>query len=173
MRTATDPSRGVALPLSPLLLSLLLPLLLFWGIATVACSPPAPEEPVELETVDVTPPIDAGLSTENDLKAVRRAAEVSGLVPGDVPSDLPIFVPSSVVDFGGSSGGWSYVDLDAGAPPDEVRSWLGKRLPAAGWKVGAIGDAMVEAHKGGQQARYRLTDLSPGTRIRLEYSTRP
>jgi hypothetical protein len=160
MRSATDPSRGVAL------------LLVLGAVAAAACSPPAPEEPIELETVDVAPPIDAELSTEGDLKAVRRAAAVSGQVPGDVPADLPIFVPSSVVDFGGSSGGWSYVDLDATAAPDEVRSWLGKRLPAAGWKVGAIGDAMVEAHKGGQQARYRLTALAPGTRIRLEYTPR-
>ena len=139
----------------------------------VACAPQVPEEPVELETVDVELPIDAELSTEGDLQAVARAAQISGLVPGDVPPDLPLFVPSSVIDFGGPTGGRSFVELDAGAAPAEVRSWLGTRLPAAGWTVGAIGDDLVQAHKGARRIDYRLTDLTPGTRIRLEYTPRP
>lgn len=149
-----------------------LPILLLIALVA-ACSPPAPEEPVELETVDVELPIDAELSTENDLKAVKRAAEaISGLVPGDVPSDLPLFSPSSVVDFGDAGGGRSYVELDTGARPDAVRRWLGERLPAAGWSVGAIGDALVEAHKGPATVEYRLSGLGSGTRIRLEYEPR-
>ena len=147
-------------------------LLVACGLAA-ACGAPAPREPVELETVDVAPPVDAGLSTADDLKAVQRAAEVSGLVPSDVPADLPIFVPSSVVDFGGPAAGRPFVELDTGAPPREVRRWLGERLPAAGWTVDAIGDSLVSAHKGRQTADYRLTDLAPGTRIRLEYPPRP
>lgn len=152
---------------------LCLSLIAFLAMLASACAPPPPEEPVELETVDVELPIDAELSTENDLKAVKRAAEaISGLVPGDVPSDLPLFSPSSVVDFGDAGGGRSYVELDTGARPDAVRRWLGERLPAAGWSVGAIGDALVEAHKGPATVEYRLTGLGSGTRIRLEYQPR-
>ncbi len=138
-----------------------------------ACAPPAPEEPVEIETVDVDLPIDAELSTEGDLQAVQRAAQISGLVPGDVPPDLPLFVPSSVVDFAGPAEGRAWVEFDAGESPAVVRRWLGERLPATGWTVGAIGDDLVQAHKGGRRIDYRLTDLAPGTRIRLEYAPRP
>ena len=139
-------------------------------VAFGACGPPAPQEPVELETVDVAPPIDAELSTEGDLRAVQQAIQISGVVPGDVPSDLPLFAPSSVVDFGGPVGGRSYVELDTTARPAEVRRWLGARLPAAGWTVGAIGDTLVRADKGDRTVEFRLVDLAPGTRIRLEYS---
>lgn len=152
---------------------LCLSLIAFLAMLASACAPPPPEEPVELETVDVELPIDAELSTEGDLKAVQRAAAaISGLVPGDVPSDLPLFSPASVVDFGAAAGGRAYVELDTGAAPDAVRRWLGARLPAAGWSVGAIGDHMVEAHKGPATVEYGLTRLGSGTRIRLEYEPR-
>ena len=59
------------------------------------------------------------------------------------------------------------------ADPAVVRRWLGERLPAAGWQVGAIGDQLVRASKGGLAADYRLIDLAPGTRIRLEYTAQP
>lgn len=141
-------------------------------LATVAaCQPPPPDEPLVIETEEVAPPIDAELTTENDLAAVQEAAQVSGLVPGDVPRDLPLYVPSSVVDFG-EAGGRSYVELDAPARPAVVRQWLGQRLPAAGWKVGAIGEGLVQARKGSVSVEYRLIDLAPGTRIRLEYTPR-
>ena len=103
--------------------------LLLWTVGAAGCSRPAPDEPVVLETVDVAPPIDAELSTEGDLQAVQRAAQLSGLVPGDMPPDLPLFVPASVVDFGGPSGGRAWVEFDAGQSPDAVRRWLGERLP--------------------------------------------
>lgn len=147
--------------------------ILILGLAlAAACAPPPPEEPVELETVDVELPIDADLSTEGDLRAVQRAAQISGQVPGDVPPDLPLFVPSSVVGFGALGDGRAWVDLDATAEPAAVRRWLGERLPAAGWMVGAIGDDLVQAHKGELTVEYRLGDLAPGTRIRLEYTPR-
>ena len=156
----------------PLMRVLLLGLVLL-AASTIACAPSPPEEPVEIETEDVDLPIDAELSTEDDLKAVERASPaISGLLPGDVPSDLPVFSPSSVVDFGELGGGRSYVELDAGARPDSVRAWLGERLPGAGWSIGAIGDTMVRAHKGPQTVEYRLTALGSGTRIRLEYESR-
>ena len=157
MKLVTDSARGAAL------------LLLSWAVAA-ACGPAAPDEAQVIETVDVAPPIDAELSTEGDLQAVQRAAQISGLVPGDVPADLPLFVPASVIDFGGANGGRAWVELDAGAPPAEVRRWLGERLPGAGWTVGAVGEGLVQAHKGARSVDYRLTDLAPGTRIRLEYS---
>ena len=161
MKLAIDPAPGIAL------------MLLLAGGWTVSCGPPAADEPLVIETVDVAPPIDAELSTEGDLQAIQRAAQISGLVPGDVPPDLPLFVPSSVVDFGGPSAGRSFVEFDAGEPPAVVRRWLGERLPATGWTVGAVGDDLVQAHKGARRVDYRLTDLSPGTRIRLEYAPRP
>lgn len=142
-------------------------------LAGMACGPRAPEEPVALETVDVAPPIDAELTTENDLEAVQQAVQISGVVPTDVPPGLPLFVPASVVDFGGPPGGRAWVELDAGEPPAVVRRWLGERLPAAGWTVGAVGDDLVRARKGERRADYRLENLAPGTRIRLEYTPRP
>lgn len=138
-----------------------------------ACASEVPDEPLQIETVDVELPIDAELSTEGDLQAVERAAQISGLVPGDVPPDLPLFVPSSVIDFGGPAAGRAWVELDTGEPPAVVRRWLGERLPAAGWTVGAIGDDLVQAHKGARRIDYRLTDLAPGTRVHLEYAPRP
>ena len=142
------------------------------ALCLAACGPPPPQEPVEIETVDVAPPIDAELSTEDDLVAVQSVSTgISGLVPGDVPADLPLFTPSSVVDFG-TAGGRSYVELDTGAAPDAVRRWLGARLPEAGWSVGAVGDELVQAHKGSATVEYRLADLGSGTRIRLEYEPR-
>lgn len=155
-------------PTSTRALALLLPL---WA-ALAACTPPAPEEPIEIETVDVAPPIDAELSTEGDQQAVERAVQIVGVLPGDVPADLPLFVPASVIDFG-TAGGRSYVELDAGEPPAVVRRWLGERLPGAGWSIGAIGDRLIQAHKGGRNVDIRLTDLAPGTRIRLEYTSGP
>jgi hypothetical protein len=139
----------------------------------VSCAPAPPDEPLVIETEDVAPPLDDELSTEDDLQAVQRAAQISGLVPGDVSPDLPLFAPSSVVDFGGPAGGRAFVDLDTGEPVAVVRGWLGERLPGAGWTIGAIGDDLVEAHKGERRVAYRLTDLRPGTRIRLEYEPRP
>lgn len=161
MKHVIAPARGLTL------------MLLLWAAGAVACNRPAPDEPVVIETVDVAPPVDAELSTEGDLQAVQRAAQLSGLVPGDVPPDLPLFVPASVIDFGGPVGGRAWVELDAGEPPGVVRRWLGERLPAAGWTVGAVGDDLVQAYKGERRADYRLTDLAPGTRIRLEYTPRP
>ncbi len=89
-----------------------------------------------------------------------------------MPPELPLFVPASVVGFGGPEGGRAWVELDAGATPAAVRRWLGERLPAAGWTIDAVGDDLVEAHRDALAARYRLTDLEPGTRIRLEYTPR-
>ena len=144
----------------------------FAAALTVACSSPEPSEPIELETVEVDAAIDADLSTEGDLQAVRRPPEIAGVLPGGVPPDLPLFIPSSVVDFGDLAGGRAYVELDAGATPDRVRAWLGERLPAAGWTVSSIGGDGLTARKGEHEVAYRLSDLSPGTRIRLEYPPR-
>jgi hypothetical protein len=128
---------------------------------------------VEIETVEVGPGLDAELSTEGDLQAVERAAQISGVVPGSVPSDLPLFIPSSVVGFGDLPGGRAWVEFDTGREPMVVRSWLGERLPAAGWTIGAVGEEGVQAHKGSRSVGYRLVDLAPGSRIRLEYAPRP
>lgn len=139
------------------------------SLLAAGCPERQPPPPVELETVDVAPTIDAELSTEDDLRAVRRAPTLSGVLPGGVPADLPLVVPSSVVDFGPADGGRAYLELDTGRTPAEVRSWLGERLPAAGWTIRAIGDGGLEASKGRRRVGYRLTDLAPGTRIRLDY----
>ena len=165
MMKPTTPARALAPP------ALALAAVLAGG-ALAACQPPAADEPLVIETEEVAPPIDAELSTEGDLKAAREAVQISGVVPGDVPPGLPIFVPSSVVDFGGPVGGRAYVELDTAERPAVVRRWLAERLPGAGWKIGAIGDNLVEAEKGPSRVAYRLTDLAPGTRIRLEYTPR-
>lgn len=138
-------------------------------LLAAGCRDRPPPVPVELETVDVSPTIDAELSTENDLQAVRRTPTLSGVLPGGVPADLPLVVPASVVDFGPAGGGRAYLELDTGRPPAEVRAWLGERLPAAGWTISAIGEAGLEARKGPRRVGYRLTDLAPGTRIRVDY----
>lgn len=137
--------------------------------ALAGCAPPEPSAQVEIETEEIDAPIDAELSTEDDFKATRRAPTLAGVLPGGFPDDLPLMVPSSVVDFGPAAGDRAYLELDTGRPPDEVRSWLGQRLPAAGWTVRAIGEGGLEASKGPRTVDYRLTKLAPGTRIRLEY----
>lgn len=141
-------------------------------LLAAGCRDRPPPVPVELETVDVSPTIDAELSTENDLQAVRRTPTLSGVLPGGVPADLPLVVPASVVDFGPAGGGRAYLELDTGRPPAEVRAWLGERLPAAGWSVAADAGGL-SATSGTRRVRYGLTDLAPGTRIRLEYPPQP
>lgn len=142
------------------------------GFLAAACPAPAPDEPVELETVDVAPPIDAELSTEGDLLAVERAARISGLIPDGLPADLPLFAPASVIDYSEPGAGRAWVELDAAPAPAAVKRWLGERLPAAGWTVSAIGGDRIQARKGDRRVDYLLTDLAPGTRIRLEYAPR-
>ncbi len=137
-----------------------------------ACQRQQRAEPPPLETVDVAPRLDAELSTEDDLVAVRRAPEIAGIVPEGVPPELPLFRPSSVIDFGDLPGGRAYVTFDTVRGPPEVRRWLGERLPAAGWSVAADAGGL-SATSGTRRVRYGLTDLAPGTRIRLEYPPQP
>ncbi len=141
--------------------------------AGAGCDRSRQRQPREIETVDVAPAIDADYSTEGDLQAVRRGPEIAGVVPGGVPPDLPLFLPSSVVDFGDLGPGRSYVEFDTSSDVAAVRRWLGERLPAAGWTASAVGGEGLRAAKGAREVTYRLTDLSPGTRIRLEYRPQP
>lgn len=146
--------------------------LLAVAILAGGCAAPEPAEPLVMETEEVGAPIDAELSTEDDLKARPRRETLSGVIPGDFPPDLPVMTPASVVDFGPAAGGRGYLEIDTGRSPDQVRAWLGQALPAAGWTVRSIGSGRLEASKGTGRVSYELRDLAPGTRIRIEYPPR-
>jgi len=131
---------------------------------------PGGGEPLEIE--DVTPPVDAGLSTDNDVKGAKiddAATGISGVFPGDYPRDLPMHEPASIIDFGAASGGWSYVDLDSPSSRALVAADLERRLTRSGWTVESSGAEGLRASRAGEEVRMSLTGSSAGTRIRVEY----
>jgi hypothetical protein len=130
---------------------------------------PGAGEPLEIE--DVSPPVDAGLSTDSDVKGARieDVAGVSGVFPGDYPRDLPMHEPASIVDFGAAPEGWSYVDLDSPSSRALVAADLERRLMGAGWAVEDLAADGLRASRAGVEVRMSLTGSSAGTRIRVEY----
>lgn len=127
------------------------------------------EQEAPLEVEDVAPAVDAGLSTDADIKGPPIVSGVSGVLPSDYPRDLPTHEPASIVDFGGTASGWSFVELDTPSRRPLVSASLSDRLTRAGWSINGEGDTALTASKGAVRVRISFVDLEPGTRIRVEY----
>lgn len=141
-------------------------LAIVWLFALTACdgSSSTPDQPEELETVDVGGGVDAELTTEFDERARQVEIDMGGVLPSDFPPEMPVFVPSSVVDFGPG-----FVEVDAPVPTAEVQTSLGAQIQSAGWAVDSTGDGGSVYSRAGQRVRITLTDLGSGTRVRYEY----
>lgn len=138
---------------------------LFFLAFTVSCSD-APSEK-RSPTVDVSPSIQ--VETSEDPKSVEREASFAGALPGNFPKDLPVYTPASLVDFGSSEGGGSFVDI---LTPHEVarvrRAFVGQ-LKKSGWSSAAGRDGELILSKGSRRVRLTIRDGEPGTLYRYEY----
>lgn len=125
------------------------------------------EESPEVEDIDL--PIGVALSTAEDVKGPPIISGVSGVLPTTYPRNLPTHEPSSIVDFGTTQDGWSFVELDTASSPASVISGLRRRLPEAGWSLSADRSDSLRASSGNTSVRVSVQELVPGSRIRIEY----
>ena len=141
------------------------------GVAVLAggCRPDS--APQELETVEVSGPLDAELSFEEDVQAARRAPELAGVLPSDFPVDFPVYKPASVVDFGALGAGRYYVVLFTPDARLEVDRFVNAAAPRAGWSLrSAEQDAGRSVFsKGGWTMRVQISAAAGGTELRFEY----
>ena len=128
-------------------------------------------DPETLETEEVTERLDVDLSFEEDRQAVRRAAELSGVLPSDFPSDFPVYKPSTVVDFGDLEGGRYFVVLFTPDRRATVEQFVNSAAPGAGWSLqSASPDTGEFAFRSGARSVTTVTsEESGGTEVRIEY----
>jgi len=116
----------------------------------------------QLETVDVSGPVDAGATTELDAVATPRTAS-AGVIPGDFPKEIPLPSGGSLVDFGeGAAGSW--IELVVAAPPAEVGAAYRGRLAKAGFRVASGG----VWSRGSLRLEVAVSARGAGATVRLE-----
>lgn len=127
--------------------------------------------PQELETMEVTGPLDAELSFDEDIQAVQRAPELSGVLPSDFPADFPIYKPASVVDFGELGGGRYYAVLFTPDNRRKVDRFVNAEAPRAAWSLRSserdAGRSVFS--KGGLTMKVEVSAAKGGTELRFEY----
>lgn len=125
-----------------------------------------PSKPGEM--VDVPPPIE--VDTEGDIREEVRVDDFAGALPEDFPKDLPLYQPSSLVDFGETSRGFSVSLLSPDGLP-KVRRSLYERLDNGGWQTsdGSGPGESVVLRKDGRRVWLTFEDGRPGTIYRFEY----
>lgn len=128
-------------------------------------------EPRELDTEDVSGPIDAELSYVEDTQAVQRAPELSGVLPSDFPEDFPIFKPATVVDFGELGDERYYVTLFTPESRASVERLINGAAPRSGWSLQSASPEAGEFvfRSRGRTVVTRMSNEVGGTEIRLEY----
>lgn len=137
------------------------------AIAALGCGPGAePGQEPPPETVDVAPAI--SIDVGNDPQAVAPKPSLTGVLPADFPDDLPLYLPASLIDFGGGAAGARSVTLLSPHARTRVAGELERLLAGRGWSVGGGGDARV-LRKGSRQVRLEIRDGNPGTIFRFEY----
>ena len=142
-------------------------------VAVLACGNRSTRGPDRLEPAleveDVSLPVDAELSIEADVKGKPVVSGVAGVLPSDYPRDLPTHEPASIVDFGAAVGGWSFVEFDTPTFRDRVVTSLEEQLSRAGWRVETVAPGRLKASRGDIEIRFDVSDMRPGSRIRVEY----
>jgi hypothetical protein len=131
---------------------------------------PEPGREGPLETVEVGPPPDAELSLDEEVQAEIRRIRTGGVLPGDFPADFPTYPRSSLVDFGVSPGGESFLLFDSGDRADAVQEAMSELLRRAGWSpvAGAGGPGTAYA-RGGSTVRLEIRGEKAGSAILLYY----
>jgi hypothetical protein len=127
-----------------------------------SCGAPA-ERPAdgELETAELPPAIDAGISLADDVQARPVGKRVAGVMPSEFPGDFPVYSPAAVVDFGPG-----FVELTSTDSRAAVEAGIGAAARAAGWQAQGGG----RYRKGGRSVSVSLGSISGVTTIRLEYT---
>jgi len=127
--------------------------------------------PQELETMEVTGPLDADLSFDEDTQAVQRAPELSGVLPSDFPADFPVYLPASVVDFGELGAGRYYAVLFTPDDRRKVDRFVHAEAPRAAWSLrSAEQDAGRSVFsKGGRTMKVEVKAAKGGTELHVEY----
>lgn len=131
----------------------------FWG-----CGGSSDSGDVD-EIVDVEVPIE--IDTSQDIQEEQRGPQLVGVLPHDFPEDVPLYLPASLIDFGGGSGGRT-VTLLTSHELSRVRPAYEELLRGAGWSV-RTADRGTELRKGQRLVRLRFLEGGPGSTYLLEY----
>ncbi|MEZ5330762.1 MAG: hypothetical protein R2991_01640 [Thermoanaerobaculia bacterium] len=134
------------------------PALILLLAVALGCGAAPEKKTLELETEEVSEPIDAGMSLEDDVQAKATSESLAGVLPSDYPSDFPVYRPSSVVDFGPG-----FVELHTPDAPAAVRRWLAASAARAGWSGSG------PYTKAGRTVTVDVTGSAGGTTLRLSY----
>lgn len=124
-------------------------------------TPPTPKE-----TVDVGPSLE--IPIEDDVQAVPRKVDVSGIMPSNFPKGLPLYPESSLVNFGDTDGK-AWVDLISSDRSQTVERGLRGALGGAGWSIDETAPRVWALAKGQARVRLIFRDGEPGTIYRYEY----
>lgn len=127
---------------------------------------PAAEPGAEgsLETVDVSPQLDADATLDDEPVERRRAPPtggVAGVLPETFPRDVPLPTPSSLVDFAAGAGVDPAVTLELRSAPDAARRAYEAKLAAAGFE--RTGEGLWT--RGSRRLRVSVTDFAGAARI--------
>ncbi len=140
-----------------------------WLLACGGSSDPAPEMSRRpSQTIDVKPVIE-DIEFTGDQQAVARKPTLTGALPSDFPADIPLFLPASLIDFGGTADGWRSVSLATPAGQSKVDAQLMGLLDAAGWRVTGSEGGARRLSKGELTVRLRIEGASTGAVYHFEY----
>ena len=135
---------------------------LLWVALGCAREPAAKPAEAPLPTVDVTPHVDSGASTEADPRAAARPVEtISGVLPGDFPRDFPLPAGGSIIDLGAAP---SFVVLRYGAPANDVLRRVSGLAQSRGWTR-----EQNRYTRGSHEVRISATAQGLATDLRLDY----
>lgn len=130
---------------------------------------PAPEmDRQPSKTIDVQPVIEE-VEITGDPQAVARQPTLSGVLPSDFPSDVPLFLPASLIDFGGTAEGLRSVSLATPVGQSKVDAQLTALLNEAGWRAGGGQGETRRFSKGERTVRLRIEGASTGAVYHFEY----
>ena len=143
------------------------------ALATFSCAAerPASESataPIPVE--EVAAPIGAAVSTAEDKQERMRTETFSGVLPSDFPREIPLYRPATIVDYGTTAAGRSYVVLQTQDRKAQVEGRFSGLLDARGFHRAADSATMILADL---VVRITFEDANPGTRIRIEYKSGP
>ena len=126
------------------------------------------EKPQALETVAVSPQLDAGADMSGDPQAkAARVEALGGVLPGDFPRQFPLPPGGSIVDLGvdlGNDESTSFVVLRYPTPANDVLRKVSGMAQSRGWT--RDGERYL---LGGREVRVRAAARGMATELRLDY----